>query len=107
METFPLAHAALGEQLVLMRSEGSPEQCRRLAALGLRRGAQVRLVHRTAGGGRVVNVAGARIALDREMLSRLHVERATAAEAVVEADSRVLGGATASTGRSDLVEAGR
>ncbi len=38
---------------------------RRLAELGLRAGATVEVVHRTAGGGRVVAVAGSRIALDR------------------------------------------
>ncbi|GAA1393609.1 FeoA family protein [Luteococcus peritonei] len=72
--TMTLAEAPFGESLTLMRAEGSPDLCRRLAALGLRRGAQLSLVHRTAGGGRVVNVAGSRIALDRGMLQRLHAE---------------------------------
>ncbi|WP_420174731.1 FeoA family protein [Luteococcus sp. OSA5] len=69
-----LSAAPLGCQLTLVRAEGSPELCRRLAALGLRRGAQLLLVHRTSGGGRVVSVAGSRIALDRSMLARLFVE---------------------------------
>lgn len=68
--------APMGRPLTLMRAEGSPDMCRRLAALGLRRGAQVQLVHQTAGGGRVVGVAGARIALDRGMLRKLYVEEA-------------------------------
>ena len=69
-----LADAPLGMSLTLMRADGNPELCRRLAALGLRRGAQLSVLHRTAGGGRVVNVAGSRIALDRAMLRRLHAE---------------------------------
>lgn len=77
--TMTLTDARLGEPLVLMRADGSPEHCRRLAALGLRRGAQVELVNRTAGGGRVVSVAGSRIALDRSMLERLYVEPAAEA----------------------------
>lgn len=66
--------APLGSPLTLVRTEGSPELCRRLAALGIRRGAQVNLVHATSGGGRVLSVAGSRIALDRSMLKRLFVE---------------------------------
>ncbi|MEL4505240.1 FeoA family protein [Luteococcus sp. H138] len=69
-----LATAPMGRPLTLLRAEGTPDLCRRLAALGLRRGAQVRLVHRTAGGGRVLHVAGSRIALDKSMLRRLFVE---------------------------------
>lgn len=79
--TLTLAAAPLGEPLTLMRSDANPELCRRLAALGLRRGAQLRLVNRTAGGGRVVSVAGSRIALDRSMLDCLHVEASRSAEA--------------------------
>lgn len=72
--TTSLDRAPMGRPLTLMRAEGSPDLCRRLAALGLRRGAQVQLVHRTAGGGRVVGVAGSRIALDSTMLTKLFVE---------------------------------
>ncbi|MCH8612161.1 FeoA family protein [Arsenicicoccus dermatophilus] len=46
---------------------------RRLAELGLRTGATVEVVHRTAGGGRVVAVAGARIALDRRTAQGIQV----------------------------------
>ncbi|MGO4956056.1 FeoA family protein [Luteococcus sp. Sow4_B9] len=74
IEAISLSAAPLGEQLVLVRADGSPELCRRLAALGIRRGAQLSLVNRTSGGGRVVNVAGSRIALDPSMLQRLFVE---------------------------------
>jgi Fe2+ transport system protein FeoA len=51
---------------------------RRLAELGLRAGARVRVVLRTAGGGRVIAVDESRIALDRQTLRRIpvtHVER--------------------------------
>lgn len=46
---------------------------RRLAELGLRTGATVEVVHRTAGGGRVVGVTGSRIALDRETARGIQV----------------------------------
>lgn len=72
--TTALSKAPRGTALTLLRADGSPELCRRLAALGLRRGAQVTVMHDTAGGGRVVQVAGARIALDRSMLDRLFAE---------------------------------
>jgi ferrous iron transport protein A len=46
---------------------------RRLAELGLRAGAEVVVLHRTAGGGRVIAVDDARIALDRATLQALPV----------------------------------
>ncbi|AKT50162.1 FeoA family protein [Arsenicicoccus sp. oral taxon 190] len=46
---------------------------RRLAELGLRTGATVEVLHLTAGGGRVVAVAGARIALDRSTAAGIQV----------------------------------
>ncbi|MEL4358713.1 MULTISPECIES: FeoA family protein [unclassified Luteococcus] len=74
MNPISLATAPLRKPLTLVRAEGAPDLCRRLSALGIRRGAQVVLVHTTAGGGRVLQVAGSRIALDKTMLSRLFVE---------------------------------
>lgn len=74
MNALSLAKAPIGHPLTLVRAEGSPESCRRLSALGIRRGAQVILMHTTAGGGRVLQVAGSRIALDRSMLGKLFVE---------------------------------
>jgi ferrous iron transport protein A len=50
----------------------------RLATLGLRTGSPLEVVLRTAGGGRVVSVAGSRIAMDRSVLQQLHVKRAQA-----------------------------
>lgn len=75
----PLASCPVEEQRVLLRAEGDLRMRRRLAALGLRRGAPVTLMMRTAGGGAVVSVAGSRIALDRSMLRSLY---ATTMEAV-------------------------
>jgi len=67
-----LASARVGTSLTLLRAEGSPELCRRLSALGLRRGARVRIVNPTPGGGRCGR--GPRIAMDASMLKRLFAE---------------------------------
>ena len=48
-------------------------RARRLAELGLRPGAEVVVLHRTAGGGRVVAVDGARLALGRTVLRAIPV----------------------------------
>jgi ferrous iron transport protein A len=45
----------------------------RLAQLGLRAGAQVTVLGRTAGGGRVIGVGSTRIGVDRETSRRLEV----------------------------------
>ena len=49
---------------------------RRLAELGIRPGAQITAGQRTPGGGRVVGVAGAHLALDRATLHMLEVRPA-------------------------------
>lgn len=51
---------------------------RRLVALGLRRGVQLSLVHRLAGGGRIVSVGGSRLALGRPVLRQLRGEEVVA-----------------------------
>lgn len=51
-------------------------RARRLAELGLRSGARVTVLHRTAGGGRLVAVGHTRIALDRATLAELPVVQA-------------------------------
>ncbi len=71
-----LLQAPVGTPLTVRRADGAPEFRRRLAALGLRRGARIHVVHRTIGGGRIVSVAGARIALGRDVLERLQVGHA-------------------------------
>lgn len=47
---------------------------RRLAELGVRRGATVTCLRRTPGGGRVLDVAGARIALGHAVLTGLEAD---------------------------------
>ena len=72
-----LKQAPLNTTLVLVGSTNLDDaQARRLSALGLRTGAQVRLVQRLAGGARVVAVAGARVAIGAKILDKLNVEAA-------------------------------
>lgn len=71
----PLSACRTGDPRVLQATGARPEMARRLAALGLRRGAQLTLLMRTAGGGGIVSVAGARIALDHSMLAELFTVR--------------------------------
>lgn len=66
--TTTLAHAALGAEVRVLGADAPPPLARRLAELGLRAGTHVRCLRRTAGGGRVVDVAGARVALGRDVL---------------------------------------
>lgn len=66
----------MNRNLVLIGSSLDTVLTRRLSSLGLRRGAQLRLVQRLAGGGRVVAVAGARVALGASLLDGLTVEAA-------------------------------
>lgn len=69
-----LASVALGARAVVTALESCPNvSLRRLAELGLRPGAAVRCVVRTAGGGRVVDIAGSRVALGREVLRAVAV----------------------------------
>ena len=49
--------------------------CGRLAELGIRPGATVSIIRRTAGGGIVVEAAGSRIALDRTTAASVQVEQ--------------------------------
>ena len=72
-----LNQAPLNTTLVLVGSTNLDDaQARRLSALGLRTGAQVRLVQRLAGGARVVAVAGARVAIGAKIHDKLNVEAA-------------------------------
>jgi ferrous iron transport protein A len=72
-EESTLAGAPLGEELVLTTVSVPPTTARRLAELGLRSGAVIEVLRRTAGDGRVVAVAGSRIALDRDTTRSLNV----------------------------------
>jgi ferrous iron transport protein A len=52
-----------------------------LAELGIRAGEPVAVLHRTAGGGRVVGVADTRIALSRAVLRGVQIQVSTGAGA--------------------------
>lgn len=68
-----LADVPLGTAVVLVgRGDGEVPPLR-LAELGLRPGARVVVLHRTAGGGRVVGVGHGRVALDRTVTTALEV----------------------------------
>ena len=67
--------APLHTPLTLVESEVPDAVHRRLVALGLRRGVQLSVVHRLAGGGRIVSVGGSRLALGRPVLRLLLGER--------------------------------
>jgi ferrous iron transport protein A len=55
---------------------GSHPSSRRLTELGLRPGAEVHVMRRTSGGGRLLGVGPARMALDGATLRALQVELA-------------------------------
>ncbi len=71
-----LDRAPLGAAVRVSGADTPADLTRRLAELGVRAGAVVRCLQRTAGGGRVVDVAGARIALGREVLRAVRTEPA-------------------------------
>lgn len=72
-DALTLAGVPAGRRVVLGDPKLDPAHTRRLAELGLRAGAEVLLLHRTAGRGRVVAVGDTRIALDRATLQQLPV----------------------------------
>lgn len=47
---------------------------RRLAEMGIRVGAHIKVLYRTTGGGRVLSVDGARIAIDSRLASSIQAE---------------------------------
>ena len=73
--TTELARAPLGTTLTLVAIDNTTSR-RRLATLGLREGARLRVLHRTIGGGRVVLVAGSRIALSHDLVRQLRTQAA-------------------------------
>lgn len=69
-----LADVRIGDTVVIARAHRvEARQRRRLAELGLRPGAAVRVLMRTAGGGRVIAVDHARVVVSREILPQLTV----------------------------------
>ena len=66
--------APLGTAVVVRVVAGPQALVRRLAELGIRRAAIITPLHRTSGGGRVVDVAGSRIALADGVLRTIETE---------------------------------
>ena len=69
-----LTNAPLDTPLTLLTVGGAVTSRRRLATLGLREGASFRLLTRTIGGGRIVLVAGSRIALSKDLVRQLRAK---------------------------------
>ena len=76
-----LARAPIGIELRVIGAVGPTALTRRLSELGLRVGGHVRCVQKTSGGGRIVDVAGSRIALGRDVLDAVQTVPAHPAEA--------------------------
>jgi ferrous iron transport protein A len=72
--TTSLDRAPTGAPLVVREVDGPAPLVRRLAELGLRPSAVVTVVHRTSGRGRVLDVAGSRIALADAVLRSIRTE---------------------------------
>lgn len=66
-----LADLEVGARATLTSLRLGAGLARRLAELGVRPGAEVTVLHRTSGGGRILAVADGRIALDRATASAL------------------------------------
>lgn len=78
-----LARAPIGIELRVIGAVGPSALTRRLSELGLRTGSRVRCVQKTSGGGRIVDVAGSRIALGRDVLDSVQTVEAHPPEATV------------------------
>lgn len=57
----------------MLRTEDNVAAVRRLAELGVRRGAVLTTMQNTPGGGRVVAIGDGRLALDKATLRALHI----------------------------------
>jgi len=69
-----LSKAPLQTPLTLIRADVDLGASQRLSALGLRVGSSFSVISKTAGGGRVVQVAGSRVAVGRTLLAGLRAE---------------------------------
>lgn len=72
--TATLADTPVGTRATVVSSTADPALVRRLAELGLRPGALLTVVQRTAGGGRVVDTGSARYAIDNRTLHHIGVK---------------------------------
>ena len=75
-----------GRTVLLAAPEVPPARARRLAELGLRAGQRVHVLHRTAGGGRLLGIGADRIAVDRATLRALPVADEPPTDAVTPGD---------------------
>lgn len=74
MHGITLANAPLATPLTL--TDIPPQYLKQLSRLGLRRGSVFTVLRRCTGGGRIVSVAGSRIALGRAVLHQVSAEAA-------------------------------
>lgn len=82
-----LQDVPVGSCATITAAATSPVVDRRLRELGLRRGAEVTVMQKTSGGGRVVKVHGTHYALDKSALGSIRV--ADAAVNAVHTGERV------------------
>ena len=75
-----LARAPIGIELRVVGAVGPTALTRRLSELGLRVGSHVRCVQKTSGGGRIIDVAGSRVALGRDVLESVKTVEASPTE---------------------------
>lgn len=68
-----LADVTVGGRATVTVTTTAPALVRRLAELGIRRGASLTVVQRTAGGGRVIDTGTARYAVDHRTLCAIGV----------------------------------
>ena len=74
-----LIDVPVGTQTTITTTNADAALDRRLHELGLRHGAEVTVVQKTAGGGRVVRTHSTRYALDAQALRSIHVQHTEAA----------------------------
>ncbi len=65
---------AMTGSVVVTGVGGDPAVRRRLAEMGVRAGARIRVLHRSSGGGRVLAVEGARVAIDAQLAAAIDAE---------------------------------
>jgi Fe2+ transport system protein FeoA len=73
LRAFPLAFATRGQRLLVAALEAEKRLTKRLGDLGLRRGAEIEVVHCQGDGGLVVLQHNARLALGARTASRILV----------------------------------
>lgn len=71
-----LANAPARTRLLVVRLRTAADLTRRLGTLGVRPGVQVDVLHNASGGGRIIGVAGSRLALGHGVLGAIDAMRA-------------------------------